>query len=83
MGPTVEVNLHDHFRLDPDRLARAAFLGRNGFKGGILCLQGLQLAKKRARDLMAEAGAGTSCVMQFAALIKPQHEGPDCLRICR
>src|SRR5690348_5850171 len=82
MGPAAEINFNHHFGLNPDRLADTSLLDGNDFERCLGRLQGFELAKKRARDLVGETGSSASCIAQLVSVIEAKHEGAYGTRIC-
>ena len=81
MRPAVEIDLHHHLRVHPDRRARTALLLRQGVEGGLVALERLEFAVQVARALMGETGAGAAGIAQFAVIVDAEHQRADRMRV--
>src|SRR5690348_15142455 len=74
MGPTVEIDFGDVFRLDPDRPVFAALFGRQLLERRRFALDRLELSVKLASELVRIAGAATARVNEFATPVISERE---------
>src|SRR5262245_36188775 len=82
MRPAAEIDLDDHSRLHPNRLASATLLDRNGFAGHFVGSESNECAKELACCVVGKAGTCTTGIMQLSAVVEAEHQCANGAGIC-